>query len=503
VIGRIRKKDVAQSEYAASVHCIDEKKQKFVPALKLWLSSPKRVQVDVLAWVPGAAQICSPPEPVEGAKTAFNTWNGLTVPKAPKDWNVRAKPFIDHVAFLVPIKSERDRFLQWLAHIIQKPEELPHTFYLMTTRTGGIGRNLLASIITRVLRGYVAAGVSLPELLDGSFTGRLSRKLLATVDEAREGASEKRYQRQEALKRIVNQEVRHINIKYGTQSVEKNCCRWLMFSNHADAIPFDNTDRRCIVIENPTEQMPPHYYEKLFALLNDGLFIASVWKMLERLDISDFRPGEHAPMNAAKINALEAMQSGTERAVCDFKEECQTELASREDIRDFVVKAQDGKPVSENYLTHAIAAAGMLNAGKRIKWKGKWHSVVIVKGERWTRETVQKVSSEMLLDTMGLRNEVERFAQEFKTRCKTELTTLEKIFVYVTKRATGKVTEQQFTLAVSTAGMTIVGGRTAPWEEPNKKHSMVIVNSQLWTPDAVKEAKPKALAAAMGLKCRD
>jgi hypothetical protein len=34
VTGRIRKKDVAHSEYAASVHCIDEKKQKYVPTLK-------------------------------------------------------------------------------------------------------------------------------------------------------------------------------------------------------------------------------------------------------------------------------------------------------------------------------------------------------------------------------------------------------------------------------------------------------------------------------------
>jgi primase-polymerase (primpol)-like protein len=142
----------------------------------------------VLAWVPGAKKICSPPEAVEGAKTAFNTWAGLSPPpKIPKDWKKRAKPFVDHVAFLVPVKSERERFLQWLAHIIQRPEVLPHTYFLMTAKKTGIGRNLLSSMIVRVLRGHVAAGVALPELLDGGFTGRLSRKLLAIVDEAREG----------------------------------------------------------------------------------------------------------------------------------------------------------------------------------------------------------------------------------------------------------------------------------------------------------------------------
>ena len=250
ITGRIRKKDVANCEYAASQTCIDENKGKYVSTLKLWLASPDRVQVDVLGWVPGAAQICRPPEAIDGAKTAFNSWSGLTPMKVPEDWKRRAKPFLDHVAFLVPVKSERTRFLQWLAHIIQRPEVLPHTAYLMTTPQTGIGRNLLASMIVRVLRGHVAAGVSLPELLDGGFTGRLSRKLLAIVDEAREGSGDKRFQRAERLKSLVTEEHRHINIKYGTQSIEKNCCRWLMFSNHPDAIPFDNSDRRIVVIEN-------------------------------------------------------------------------------------------------------------------------------------------------------------------------------------------------------------------------------------------------------------
>ena len=496
ITGRIRKKDVANTEYAASRY-FNKKTGKYVPILQVWLSSPQRVQVDVLAWVPGAAQICSPPEAVEGWKTALNTWKGLSAPKAPKDWKKQAKPFLDHVAFLMPVKSERERFLQWLAHIIQHPEVLPHTYYLMTTRTTGIGRNLLASIITRVLRGHVAAGVSLPELLDGSFTGRLSRKLLSIVDEAREGGGDKRFQRAEALKRIVTQEHREINIKYGTQSVEKNCCRWLMFSNHLDAIPFDNTDRRCIVIENPTERKPAQYYEKLFALLDDRNFIASVWKMLERMDISDFRPGEHAPMNAAKINALESMQSATERAVCDFENDCRTELASREDIRSFVESAQDdNRSINENYLTHAITAAGMVNTGRRIKWKGKWHSVVIVRDGEWTRKIVQKVSSEVLLDATGLRTEVEQIAVDFKKGCKTELASLDTIRIYIEKRSGKKVAERQLKLAISAAGMIIVGNRKVPGTD----HAVVVVNSEKWSRETINEAQDQELLAAMRLK---
>jgi Bifunctional DNA primase/polymerase, N-terminal/Family of unknown function (DUF5906)/Primase C terminal 2 (PriCT-2) len=392
--GRIRKKEHAAGEYAASKHG-----KKKVPALKLWIESKKRVTVDVLTWVPGQPPVCRPPEE-EG--TGFNTWRGLASMDAPEDWKERAKPFLEHVDFLVPVESERERFLKWLAHIFQCPEVLPHTMYLMTTRTTGIGRNLLASILVRALRGHVAAGVSLPDLLDGGFTGRLSKKLLATVDEAREGGGDRRYQRAERLKSLLTEDYRHVNPKYGFQSVEKNCCRWLMFSNHDDAIPFDNSDRRVIVISNPTERKSDEYYARLYGMLDDGVFIASVRRWLETKDISDFRAGGHAPMNEAKQRALDEMMTETDRVIAEFKEDCGTELTSRSWIQDRV-EVNDGGVVNKTLLTYAIRRAGMVNVGRRVRTEGIRHSVVIVKPDgKWTVEAVKKASEEALLKAMGV-----------------------------------------------------------------------------------------------------
>ena len=333
--GRIRKKEHAADEYAASQHTwiAGNGKVKKAPALKFWIASKDRMTVEVLAWVPGAAQICQPPE----GQARRSTPGGDCHPMAyPEDWQERVKPFLEHVDYLVPIEQERERFLQWLAHIFQHPEVLPHTSYLMITPVTGIGRNLLASILVRALRGFVAAGVSLPELLDKGFTGRLSQKLLIIVDEAREGRGERRYERAERFKQLQTEEHRHVNHKYGFQIVEKNCGRWLRFSNHWDAIPFDNTDRRDIVIANPTVRKPDAYYERLYGLLDDKDFIGSVRHWLETRDITAFRPGEHAPMNPAKQQALNEMMSETERAAAEFKEDCQTELTSRDEIKSHV-----------------------------------------------------------------------------------------------------------------------------------------------------------------------
>jgi hypothetical protein len=210
-----------------------------------------------------------------------------------------------------------------------------------------------------------------------------------------------------------------------------------------------------------------------------------VWQVLARSNIADFRPGEHAPMNAAKTKALEWMQSDVERAVCEFKEECKTELASREKIRRFA--SNGDKHISDNYLTNAIADAGMVNTGRRVK-DG--------------REIVHKVSSEVLLDAMGLRTDIERIIQDdFKKRCKTELASLNKIRdVYVKKSgmAVNEVNERQLQQAIVTAGMAVVDDRRVP-DRKRAEHVVVIVDREKWTPERVKKTNDDRLLAAMGL----
>ena len=406
--GRVRKKEHAAGEYAASLFLPKKPKAKPIPCLTLWIKSPKRRTVDALAWVPGEPEFCRAPEEMDGHKTAFNTWRGLEPLPAPEDWEARAQPFIDHVAYLVPIESERRRFLQWLAHIGQHPEVLPHTAYLMIAEKQGIGRNLLASILVRVFRGHVAAGISFTELLDDPYNGRMSRKLLYIIDEVREGSGLQRHQREQRLRTVTTQEVRKINPKFGVQSIEKNCCRGLKFSNHWDAIPFDNSDRREQVIANPTTPKAPAYYERLYGALGDRLFIGSVRRFLDTLDLSDFKPGAHAVMNEAKQQAIAVMKTDVESAIEDFKHDCGKDLVSRRDIDD-AVHAQHpfgSPPVNSAHVTHAIANAGMTSTGHRVRDKlGHLHAIVIVNTSKWTLSSVKTTSPQALLQIIGYSDE--------------------------------------------------------------------------------------------------
>ena len=380
----LRKFGDAVHEMAASKHEVDTGKidndgravTKLIPVMKLWLESPQRLSVDVATWAPGESEFCRAPERLAAGDAAYNLWSPPPMLPAPDNWQDWAKPFLDHVAYLVPVEAERERFLRWLAHIFQRPGELPHTCYLMIATETGIGRGTLASILTRCLRGYVAANMSVDALF-GGFNGRISQKLLATVDEVREGNSSNRYTKAEALKSKITEETRALNPKYGAQSVEKNCCRWLMFSNHMDALPFDNNDRRIIVIENPSLRAGPEWYGYLHAQMNDPTFIGSVQRYMMSLDLAGFNPHEPAPMNDAKRKALGAIASDAAQACKDFMMQWPGDLATVKDLRNFM---GEDAPTTPRAMSHEIERAGMATAKRRVRIMGIMHTVLIVRG---------------------------------------------------------------------------------------------------------------------------
>lgn len=390
---RVRTSTAVAGEYAASVEYTETSAGYApVPALKLWRASERRISVDSVTWAPGAPLFTTPPEGSDAGGRAVNIWKGLPKLDAPDDWAERAKPWEEHLAYLIPVEAERERFTRWMAHIVQVPGVLPHTAYLFYTPTRGIGRNWLSGVLARVLAGFVASGVSLGQVLDGGFNDRLSRKLLAVVDETREGLGAKKYERGNALQRIVTEELREINPKFGVKRVERNCLRWLMFTNFPDALPFDNEDRRIVVIENPSERREASYYGRLYSLLSDGPFIASVRRWLEMVDVSGFNPGAHAPVNAAKRLALEALESELDRIVREFADSWPSELCGRDDVRRYARDCLGGQSPDERHLSHAMDRAGLVPTGVRVRVGMALDRVVIVRTA--TVEQVKAVHAE-------------------------------------------------------------------------------------------------------------
>lgn len=301
---------------AESVTVVDVGKEgkavnKPVPTAKLWQSDTRRKDAMTRTFKAGAGVICADPE----GDRAVNLWRPIVRRPATAAIDL----FLDHVAYLFENEVERHTFLDWCAHLEQKPGELPHYGWLHIASHTGCGRNWLASVLARVWRGYVAPNVDLPALLDSQYNGSIARRVLAIVDEIQEGGSGNR-RHTNRLTALLNAETRLINPKFGRQFQEFNSCRWLVFSNFLNALPIDNTDRRWRVVTHERAPRPAGDYERLYAALADKEFINAVGVFLRERDISGFKPGERPPLNAAKAAAIAASKP------------MQTTLA--EDIRD-------------------------------------------------------------------------------------------------------------------------------------------------------------------------
>ena len=137
--------------------------------------------------------------------------------------------FLEQVTYLFQDEAEREVFLNWLAHLEQHPGELPHYGWLHIAANTGTGRNWLASVLSRVWRGYVAPNVDLPALLDSQFNGQLAGRVLAIVDEVQEAAGDNPYRHTNRLKSLVNAEYRDLNPKLAASTANTTLAAGLCF----------------------------------------------------------------------------------------------------------------------------------------------------------------------------------------------------------------------------------------------------------------------------------
>lgn len=373
---------------AGSMEKVEDTKRR-VHRVDQWMRSPERKSVRTLTFAPGREVICPSPD----GDTALNLWKPREE-AVPEDWETLVEPFFDHVAYLVPDKAERDRFLDWLAHIEQEPGVLPHTHYLLVAKQTGIGRNWLAYALARCFAGYTALGYNLAESLRTGFNGELSQRLLAVVDELHEGGPGATSRTgAEKLKSLLTESTRRINPKYGRQHTEFNSCRFLMFSNHEAALPLAENDRRVVVIENPTERRGADRYAFLYRLLDrPGFGAALAWAFRQR-DISGFNPGGVAPMNAAKERTIRAGRSEVEAAVRDVAGEWASDCITSSQLQRAVADALGGKSWS---IQSAGVAAGLVKYKGRVRISGVASHIWILRNmNRWSESAPPDIAAEV------------------------------------------------------------------------------------------------------------
>jgi len=216
-----------------------------------WLKSPHRRDVNKFVMKPVGK---------EGSRE-FNLFSGWTSEPVETDVSM----FINHIGEVLCNGDQglADWFLDWLAHIFQKPFEKPEVAVVLYSENQGTGKSSLVRALSKIMGRHFFV-TSDHSFLSGRFNTHLIDKILVTGEEATWGG-QKTVGGQ--LKSFVTERTFTTEEKFGAKIIIPSYHRLLVPTNELWSVPMGTNDRRWTCIETG-EVREKAYFNKLYKLMN-------------------------------------------------------------------------------------------------------------------------------------------------------------------------------------------------------------------------------------------
>jgi hypothetical protein len=209
--------------------------------------------------------------------------------------------FLQHLTYLLDNdQTAIDHVLNFIAHLVQHPQERVGHALLITSEAKGIGKSTLGAIVRRLV-GERNSRVVQTKDLKSSFDGWLVGKLVVQVDEVYEAGN---WDLANKLKPLITEPTVSANIKYGPQIEVENFGRFLMFSNNTSPLNIEEGDGRYFVFNSKAQPRDDHYYDALHRYVETPSGMNEIYTYLKRRDLSHFNPHKRPPMTAAKQQVI-------------------------------------------------------------------------------------------------------------------------------------------------------------------------------------------------------
>jgi len=218
----------------------------------------------------------------------YNTFKGFDYDDYDRGYNKKEwviEFFKKHLLLLVDNDQKAMEYvLNFIAHIFQKPYELPGVCLLFRS-IEGMGKDGMLEIIQKLLgKEYVAGTSNLNEVF-GDFNGILKHKLILQLNEtdSRQGFAFK-----DALKDQITKTQVRINEKNMKPYTIKNYARIFIFTNNMNPIDISQSDRRYCVFQASSIKPNTEYFNKLYSILDNNDALYTLFEYLSTIDISNF-----------------------------------------------------------------------------------------------------------------------------------------------------------------------------------------------------------------------
>lgn len=238
--------------------------------------------------------------------------------------------FLRHLAFVVEDPREQRIILDWMTFVYQNPGQRVN-WALLIQGAQGTGKSYFATVLQAIM-GANVTNLD-PTAIAGRFTGWAHGSLVVAVEEIRISGTNK-FEVLDRMKPFISNSTIQIEEKGRDHRTVPNFTSYLMLTNHKDAIPLTEGDRRYCVIfgrvqseeqlfqELGGEEGAAKYFEDLFDRTERRADALAHYFAHRELS-EDFNPRGRAPATKAKARMQSLCVSPERMMVEDAISQCE------------------------------------------------------------------------------------------------------------------------------------------------------------------------------------
>jgi hypothetical protein len=217
----------------------------------------------------------------------YNLFSGFKYDDDNNDYDINdINIYLEHIKYLTNNDEAATNYIiNWISHIIQKPQQKTRVCIVFYSQTEQIGKNLLLDILGELFYGYTNKIKDTNALTD-RFNGDMMGKLFVVGDEINARAQDICNE----LKDIITRETEIIEFKNKDKINVNDYKNYVMTTNNENVFKISNTDKRFIFVECPDVRKDEEYYNNLVQFKKDKSKLKQLYNYFKTKDISTFQP---------------------------------------------------------------------------------------------------------------------------------------------------------------------------------------------------------------------
>jgi hypothetical protein len=311
-----------------------------------------------------------------------NEYNRNSAPDVPASFSPgdleAIETVLNHLNMILVEENSVDIMVSWMAFNAQNPG-VKIRWAPLIKGIEGDGKSVLGNLMMGVM-GMVNVGIVSPSVLQTGFTKWASGRCVNVLEEIRM-VGHNRHDVLNTIKPYITNDQVTIHPKGFDEYVAPNTVNYIAFTNHHDALPLEDTDRRWWVQFTPFNSQEDlvkvadsNYFSKLFNVIRDHAPGLRKWLLEYKLSPL-FNPKGQAPASIAKNQMVSLNTSDDFAIVKDLLLEggygFNDQILSSRHLTTALSFVEDLEVPKSTALHKMLMKLGYSSLGHPVKWEGK------------------------------------------------------------------------------------------------------------------------------------